>query len=140
MISCKARSTVCAGAGFPVIFIYDATNLIIVYPPIYNRSPSRYSHWLVSAKVSTGANFASTNFAMSVGILTLYIPRLISTDALQLFYGFNDGNSGSNTEKYSQKITLSLSTKSSTSSTSTPRDTILEYSALLSLSSLIIFS
>ena len=79
----------------------------------FNGCQSTWSHWLVSDKSSMGNNAAATTRAVSTSWLSIFVPKLISTDAGTIYCTYSDGSSilASNI-LFSSAFTLSLTTKS----------------------------
>ena len=120
------------------IYIYICVYCIIIF--IINKdntkSPqSTWSHWLFGY-LQLGSNGVTSRFT------SLYIPKLISTDAGTLYcvYALGSNTSPLESTAYSAGLTISLSTKSSSSSSSSRyRNRLVDYSALLLAASSKIF-
>lgn len=104
----------------------------------YNGVRSTWAHWMISNTMLLPVYTAIAN-AVTRGIMTIYIPYLISTDAGTMYCFFSDAYTSSASQlAVTNGFTLTLTTKSG-ANTNMARNKYLEYSmALLGASKLVL--
>lgn len=113
----------------PISAIISASAGTLIYDS-FSGTQATWSHWLVTNSIVM-PTFSQTTSSMSRGILSIFIPRLITTDAGTMYCFYADAvTSGISNLAASNGFTLTLTTKSS-ASTNQARSKYLEYSMLL---------